>query len=100
MIALPICARLQRVVLVDRAISLRDTTKFIIVTLRLFHKFIISLLFHRGWQWGGGSWRHRVCDNIKFPEENKTQWCAVRLLGCGVKRKSPVLAKTRAGINM
>lgn len=27
------------------AISLRDTTKFIIVTLRLFHKFIISLLF-------------------------------------------------------
>lgn len=31
---------------VDRAISLRDTTEFITVTLRLFHKFIISLLFH------------------------------------------------------
>lgn len=37
-----------RVLLVDRAISLRDTTEFIIVTLRLFHKFIISLLFHEG----------------------------------------------------
>lgn len=42
------------VLLVDRAISLRDTAKFIIVTLRLFHKFIISLLFHTGWQWVGG----------------------------------------------
>lgn len=41
---------------------------------------------------------HRVCDNIKCPGENKTRQCAVRL--GGVKIKSPLNAKTRAGIKM
>lgn len=91
MIALPICAPLQRVVLVDRAISLRDTTKFITVTLRLFHKFIISLLFHRGWRQREGCRRQQCCAITSHsPEENTTQWqcsCAVRVWRWNIAEK-------------
>ncbi|TNN85172.1 hypothetical protein EYF80_004522 [Liparis tanakae] len=38
----------------------------------------------RGWRWGGGRWRHHVCNNIKLLEENRNP---VVPLGCGVENK-------------
>lgn len=69
-------ALIYRVVSVDRAISLRDTAKFIIVTLRLFDKFIISLLFHRGEAMGGDA------GDVVFVITSNSRWSGAVLPGC------------------